>query len=499
MKRLLLPVLVLSMLSVTALCAAAEPVKVFVTEIRVTGVQEKKDFAATLQTLLASRLSGGEILAVESANDADIIVTGSYVVFGKVFSMDAVANVKGGGTLARGFVQGVSADELIPAVGKLAQILGGEIAKDYKPTSVRPPRQERVPPVHAAGGIAVAPRPAAAPSTDIVRAQPAAPTTTTGWMSQRLTSELIGIAPGKSMPNGTREFYLVGDRSLRLSQQGDGLKTVAEVSFSGGKQILGVDSADLDGDGEPEAYVTIFDGDSLSSEVWTSRDGKLVRVAEKLPYYFRGIALGGREKKIYVQQMGNDTDFYGDVYELVKVGSNYEMKNAIKLPRFGFLYNFSMITDRDGKELFVVLNDDGYLIVYDRKGEELWRSGDKYGGTELFFKRPDLTNVRVTGESFRWIFLQQRIAVTTAGEVVVPQNTGFYVLGNSRSYSKNTIVAFVWTGAALDETWHTKQSQNYLADYYFDEGRKELVMLEVVKKEGIIAKGASVITVKKVE
>jgi hypothetical protein len=60
-------------------------------------------------------------------------------------------------------------------------------------------------------------------------------------------------------------------------------------------------------------------------------------------------------------------------------------------------------------------------------------------------------------------------------------------------------LAFRWNGAALDEVWHTKESQNYLADYYYDAVLKELVMLEVVKKEGLLDKGASTIAVKKVE
>jgi len=51
----------------------------------------------------------------------------------------------------------------------------------------------------------------------------------------------------------------------------------------------------------------------------------------------------------------------------------------------------------------------------------------------------------------------------------------------------------------LDELWHTKQSQNYLADYSYDEGTKELVMLEVVKKAGLLDKGASALLIKRVE
>ena len=107
--------------------------------------------------------------------------------------------------------------------------------------------------------------------------------------------------------------------------------------------------------------------------------------------------------------------------------------------------------------------------------------------------------MQTTGTPRRKIFLQQRITVTKGGEVIVPKNDGFLVIGNNRAYSKNSVFAFAWNGVMLDELWHTKQSQNYLADYRYDEGSKELLLLEVVKKAGIIEKGASALFIKKVE
>jgi hypothetical protein len=89
--------------------------------------------------------------------------------------------------------------------------------------------------------------------------------------------------------------------------------------------------------------------------------------------------------------------------------------------------------------------------------------------------------------------------VTRDGDIVVPKNDGFWVVGNSRSFTKNSVYDFVWNGAVLEERWHTKPSQNYLADYFYDEARKELVVLEVIKKAGMIEKGASAISAKRIQ
>jgi hypothetical protein len=73
------------------------------------------------------------------------------------------------------------------------------------------------------------------------------------------------------------------------------------------------------------------------------------------------------------------------------------------------------------------------------------------------------------------------------------------VIGDSRTFNKNSVYAFKWNGASLDELWHTKSSQNYLSDYLYDEEQKILLTVEIVKKEGVADKGASAISVKKVE
>ena len=92
-------------------------------------------------------------------------------------------------------------------------------------------------------------------------------------------------------------------------------------------------------------------------------------------------------------------------------------------------------------------------------------------------------------------FIDQRITVTKNGEIVVPQNSGSFVIGNVRSLSKHSIVSLAWNGSSLEERGRTKQSNSYLADYFFEPRSGDLVLLEVVQKEGIVTSGASVIRV----
>ncbi|WP_298437217.1 VCBS repeat-containing protein [Geobacter sp.] len=519
MKRVAALFVLMVTFVLVASIAHAGQIRTYVAPFTVTGMQNKDELRGTLQSLLASRLSSDILIVLDSPAGADVTVVGSYIIFGKVFSIDAVAKDAAGSVVARAFVQGESQDQLIPSIGKLAKELAGAIEKRIVSGAAPVPAPR-------SGGVA-APVPAVKrpESREIDRSEPVVPSSpdvvrtapdkaaTPGSLSQRLSGSLVGLAPGTLRQNGAREWYVINDHALRLYLQEDKYKLLAEISYRPNEYLLGIDTADLDGDGVPEAYVTVMKGESLSSEVWIFQNGALRRIADGLPYFFRGLSLAGGSRKIYVQQMGlnatspntstgygrTSSDFYDDVYELVKSGDKYERKNPIKLPDQAFLYNFNMFRGEDGQDYFVVLNDDGYLIVYSMSGDELWRSTDKYGGSALSFKREDAIFARVTGSPYRSVFLQQRIFTTRDGDVIVPQNSGTFVFGTQRSYKKSAVYGFAWNGASLEEKWHTKPIQNYVADYYYDSANKELVLLEVVKKEGAFTEGASMISVKRVE
>jgi hypothetical protein len=95
--------------------------------------------------------------------------------------------------------------------------------------------------------------------------------------------------------------------------------------------------------------------------------------------------------------------------------------------------------------------------------------------------------------------MNQRIQVTTKGEVLVGKNDGFWVMGDARTFKKGAVFNMIWNGSSLDEKWHTRDTQNYMPDYYFDEGRNELIILQTVQRPGIFDRGASSLTIKKVE
>lgn len=465
--------------------ALAAPIRAYVTEFAVTP-PESGGLKATLQTLLSSRMASESITPVGAASEADVIIAGSLTQLGKVFSLDAVARSASGRTVATVFEQGESQDDLIPAIGRVSAKLKAELLLRYpQPAPAAPAAAAPSPSGSAAPApVGAAPQPAAAPGT----------LGTTTWLSPRIAGAQLGLAPALGKGDG-RGFFVAEPHALRLYRQEKGLKLLAEVQLPLRENVIAVDSAGPDQSGNPRVYLTVMDGEKPASRIYSYENGGLKLVADRLPYLFRAIALNGGARRIYAQEMGMTEDYYGDLYEMSDNGTSVEKKSAYKLPRYANIFNYTTVQGPDGKSYVTVLSTDGFLVVYSEAGEEIWRSTEKFGGSETYFQREAGANVKETYEKFRRRFLDQRITATADGGIIVPQNSGFFVLGNSRSYSKYALVSFTWNGSSMEERWRTKQNQNYLADYFYEPGSRELVLLETVQKEGLFGKGGSAIRV----
>jgi len=174
------------------------------------------------------------------------------------------------------------------------------------------------------------------------------------WVSPRFADTFNGIASGRAIAGEGTEIFITAEHYLRYYLRGNDLQFLAEVAFEPEDQVVGVDVADMDHNGIPEIYVSMLKGGLAVSQVYIPENKLLKRVKDKLPYLLRGIALEGKEKRIYAQKINTAGSFSGDIYELAKSGDNFTTKNSMQLPLFANLYNFNRFVDAKGKQLFVV-------------------------------------------------------------------------------------------------------------------------------------------------
>lgn len=517
MKKILLLIMLL-LLTVPAF--AAGPLRVYVGEFNAVGVTAKDETKAAVQSLLASRLNSDKLLSVSSAAEAEVLVGGTYLTIGKQYNLDAVAKTAGGQTVARSFVQGEGGQEaLFGAVGSLAEKLSAELVKKVEAGSVPRLAVAAAPAVVAPVALPVPqPRPQ---SSDIVRtAQP----DQSGDLQRVQQGDIVRpqafyrgsphqgeikrldgmynlLAVGPADAQGKRLLFMAQNQSVAVLREGES-RPFSGFGLKANQKVIGLDYLDADGNGTLELYVTVMTGGEVDSQIWELKNNRLVKLAENIPYFFRAIGLAGGPLRLYAQEQGRGADqFYGDVYEVVRQGTKIIKKQKVVMPRYGNIYSFNQFRHQGGELLTVVYHENNYLIVYDKDQKELWRSNDPFGGSELYYQVKDLDNVRVTGDEYRWFFLNQRIQVTSKQEVLVGKNDGFFVIGNARMYKKGAVYSLYWNGAALEEVWRTKDTQNYMPDFWFDEARSELLLLQLTQREDTITreKGATALQIKKVE
>ena len=469
----------------------AKPIKIHVAQFNVTGAANSQELKQTLQEIMTSRLANSQSLLVEKPELADCVIIGSYAQFGKMFSLDVRIKNNGDDNLVKVFEQGVGQEDVIPAIGRLAKKIDAVLATRPVP-EVPAMAMPELPPVVTAAPVPIV------KDTYVVRAEPSAKETSGSWSSAPLDGVFNSIAMGRVLPSGERELFVSGEQTIRAYLKGKELKLVAEVVLPPSEKILALDSTDLDKDGTPELYVTIIERESPSSRVYQFNGTTFVTIAEKLPWLFRAIGSDMLSRRVYAQELDNDGKYYGGVKELAKSDSRFTAKDTLPLPLPANIFNFNRLDGASGKSTVVVLDEDGYLVVYPPDGAEAWKSGEKYGGSESFFKNESKYR-RSTGDLLRWTFLEQRMTPLKDGTLLVPRNEGTFSFGNNRSFDKYSLFSFEWTGAVLKEKWHTRPSPGYLADYSFDQNTGEILLLEVVKKPGMFSKGKSVISIHKID
>lgn len=481
----------------TAFPAFAAPVKVYVAEMNAVGMQNRDEMKQSLQALLASRLTSADVLSVANPAEADVTVNGTYVAIAGIFNLDAVAVLPGNRTLTRVSVQGDNQNQLVSAIGKLAEKLLPELAKVPPAPAVAAPAAPAAPTLPVAG-LPVAAAAAPRAGGDVVPIRENYAGSRSSWKSQQLAGNMTRVAAGSVAADGSREVFLADNRQLyHYRKSGKTLKKLTEKSVAAYKKIISLDAMDA-ADGGTDLYVTVVGNEKLLSQIWHSKNGVLKLIADNQPWFFRTASFDGGPAKLYAQAMGASKTFGEPVHEAVRSGSKVELKTRLNLPKNLSLYSFGQFKDTAGAVHTVVLAPDSRrLIVYDRELQELWRSAETYGGSELYMLRRDMDTPGLDDEPR--IYIGQRLQITRSGEVLVGKNDRLPLLGDKGYLSNGRVYSFVWNGADLEGRWHTRSTDNYMPDFWYDDATRELLQLDLTGRPMLIGKGTTVLHIRNVE
>ncbi|MFI5350401.1 MAG: FG-GAP repeat domain-containing protein [Elusimicrobiota bacterium] len=163
-------------------------------------------------------------------------------------------------------------------------------------------------------------------------------------------------------------------------------KPLSQMTIPGaGLRILGLEAADLDGDGGDELFVSVYDESfkRFETRVLSMQNGKWLKVAD-LPFLTRGYQDASGKRVLATQQVLDDTYFpFGALYPLAYQDGRYvQGRPALKLRRVDWLFEFTTAQIGAGDPAVLYLTNTHHLRV--QFGKEYWPTpDDDYGQTPL--------------------------------------------------------------------------------------------------------------------
>jgi TolB-like protein len=493
-----------------------DKVIVFSEEQTANALLNAQDFTGESQALLV----GGKL-------GADYVLYGSLTVFGDSVSIDSkMVNVTGNDEPFVFFTQTQSMGTVIPQINQFAtdinaQVFGrGATQVTRAPAQAAPapvpvpvpapqaqPQQQYDPRTHPEKlmqePVTSEDRPVDSEGTPMAVA-PAAATATPGdksWSSQRFKLRLNGIAIGDVDDDGKQELLLMAPDAVEIWRyENQRLAKVAVLAQERSRRFVGIDIADINGNGTPEIFLSGLNvqRNALNSVVYEYNGQAYTPIVEASAWYYRVVKLPDRGAVLLGQgqKVGdNMTPFSSTIYELAWQGADYESTDKVLAAgnanllslAYGDLMN-------NGTSAIVAYNESGNLQVMDFSGDVRWRSGDRFGGRNLEYLIPQQESM-----DFPVVFYYNvRIAIADLdkdgrNEVITTQNheVAGDLLKRFRKFSKGMLVGLGWDGNGLVRQWFKREVSGQLDDFaigdFDNDGTDEIVVAVILKQGASVA------------
>jgi hypothetical protein len=327
------------------------------------------------------------------------------------------------------------------------------------------------------------------------------------WMSQKFPIEFKGMDIGDVTGDGLNKVIIIDSHNVMIYQKKDkDFNLIYKIPGKSYENYISVDVADINKNGIKEIIVTNLIRNTVESFVLEYKDGKFVKVATKLPWFFRVIDTASGPL-LLGQRRGSDKPFNTPIYEIVREDGQYKEGRKMKIPEGLSVYGLTMDTlGTSGGEKIIALDDYDYLNIYEQtdkplvrlqtfggSSERIWKSDDAYGGSNTAVENTDLK----IDDDDKNTYINLRILTFDTNkdgkkEVIIVKNlsSSARIFKNIKLFTSSEVYNLEWDGLGLVENWKTRKINGYVADYQFkdidNDGQNEIVLAL------ILSTGASV-------
>ncbi len=317
------------------------------------------------------------------------------------------------------------------------------------------------------------------------------------WRSAGMKHLFNGIALGDVDNDGKVETVILTPQTVLIfRKEQERFYQVFEYTEGGQGYNVGVDVADINGNGVPEIFVTSMTPTrkGLSSFV-IEHDGKAYRrIVDGAPWYFRVCHLPTRGKVLLGQESRMGSPHSNRIYEMLWRSGRYEPETPLNVATALNVLGVAIADIMDNRqETIVAFDRDDRIRVFDPSGKEEWRSADKYGGSTLFYGG-DRTD---QGDVENPIYLPMRLIPLKPekdGKTKIIAVKNHDVAGGRlekfRSFNESQIMSFFWDGLGLTAEWRTRKLTGAIRDFaigdFDNDGADELVAAVILDEGRII-------------
>jgi hypothetical protein len=335
----------------------------------------------------------------------------------------------------------------------------------------------------------------AAPGSAFIATQMSQSQSAQFWKSRNIKQRINGIALGDIDKDGKTETVMITDHSVEAYRFDNKrflkINTMAERSHD---YLIGVDVADINGNGYPEIFVTALNPsrEFVKSFVLEFDGQTFIEIVKDSDWYFRVVEKPGRGSILLGQKQGTNSPFDKKISELVWQNSGYEPANRVMGSKRANVLGLALGNAmNDGSEVAVAFDKLDYLRLYDTSGKEIWKDGEGSGGTPHYFQLPD----QGANDNENHAYYPARIVIQDINndgknDVITINNIRLSKLISYRAFTLGEIEIRSWDRIGLAVLWKTRKLSGYISDFaigdFDNDGSDELVAALVIKTGSVV-------------
>jgi len=319
------------------------------------------------------------------------------------------------------------------------------------------------------------------------------------YIERELPTAAKSLAAGNILGEGRLEVLLTDGARLSLYRwEGDKLAWRWDEDGRGGRIVLSLDAADIDGDGRAEVLVTVVVRGRVTTELRRWQDNALKIAATIDGVYLRAAPRPGAPALLLGQRSGIDEVLTGRVEQYRLREASFDPIEGSALAGAAGIFGLAL-APAGSPVAFYALDRAGYISGRTPKGAVAWRSARPYGGyppplTALELFGPGALDVQDFDEK-ALAFQGRLLAEGTSGDVrlAVPRNIGdsSVTLARQRIHGQGEVVILAGNPESPEESRRSRSFGGYVADLARADidGDGSAEILFVVNRSGGILKG----------